>query len=135
MENGPLNSRNSYGKAWFDREHDAWYAGYWCKAGRQDSRKAHEKRLRALVSGGLTHEDAAAFLVRMAAEDRASFEGTADWSWRAKLHPATWLNGERWTDQAVTSKGPVIPAARGKDFMADVANVIGGRIARGDEPW
>jgi uncharacterized protein YdaU (DUF1376 family) len=63
LENeSPLQSKDPHGKAWFDREHDAWYASYWNRKDRKKSRVQYEIRVRALVKQGKTHEEAAAFL-------------------------------------------------------------------------
>jgi hypothetical protein len=94
---------SSPSKAWFDDKHEDWYStAYWLRTGRNDSRRAYEKRVRALVSKGACEdfETAAEFLKTQAINDRARFESTNDWDWRSRLHPATWLNGERWTDEA-----------------------------------
>ena len=97
VEDKPVEDKR--GKAWFDASFSRWYQQYWCKTGKVDARKAYEKRIKALVKNGSTHEATEQFLVSEAAEDRKRFEGTDDWDWRVKLHPATWLNGARWEDQ------------------------------------
>ena len=46
------------------------------------------------------------FLIEHAVSDRARFEPTEDWTWRSKLHPATWLRGRRWEDQTPVAVTP-----------------------------
>jgi hypothetical protein len=89
----------THGTVWFDREHDRWYLGYWNHTGKQNSRRAFEKRVKLLVKSGKSHDAAVDLLIELAARDRERFEPTSDWEWRARLHPATWLNGERWNDE------------------------------------
>jgi Helix-turn-helix domain len=87
-------------KAWFDERHETWYRNaYWNHAGKQNSRKAYEKAIGLLSRDGMDHEAAAKFLLLEAANDRKRFETTKDWEWRRNLHPATWLNGQRWEDE------------------------------------
>lgn len=94
----------TYGKAWYDEQHERWYQSYWRHVDKADSRKAYEKRIKALAAKGMGHENAAELLYDQAAADRARFEPTQDWDWRLKLHPATWLNGERWLDEPTKSR-------------------------------
>jgi hypothetical protein len=94
-------------KSWFNEKHETWYQdAYWNHTGKQDSRKAYEKIIGVLVKRGMSHDDAAKFLVLEAVNDRKRFELTEEWEWRARLHPATWLNGERWTDEPSTTAKP-----------------------------
>ncbi len=87
-------------KAWFDEQHALWYSAFWCHKGKAESRKAYEKALCRLVDrDGLNYNRARLLLGEKLTEDRAKFEGTQDWEWRVNLHPATWLNQERWTDE------------------------------------
>ncbi len=88
-------------KSWFDENHDVFYGGYWNHTSKQDSRRAYEKRVKQLVADqGMTHDEAAAFLVGERDAYRKRFEGVESWKWRKNLHPATWVNGEKWTDEA-----------------------------------
>lgn len=88
-------------KVWYDDQHGLWYSdSYWCRKGKADSRKAYEKAVNRFVDrDGANYNQAALSLRAKAVEDRRRFEGTQDWEWRANLHPATWLNQERWTDE------------------------------------
>jgi hypothetical protein len=89
-------------KSWYDQQHEKWYSEcYWTHVGKDDSRRAFEKRVNALViSKGMTTEAAVEFLREQAVLDRWRSEANVDvWSWRKKLHPATWLNGARWEDE------------------------------------
>ena len=90
------------GKIWYDRAHDLWYSGYWCHVGRNASRKAFEKRVK-ILSKSIT--DPVRYLCDERDADRARFEPTREWDWRSSLHPATWLNGERWNDQPSSQTG------------------------------
>jgi hypothetical protein len=87
---------------WFMANHDAWYLGaFWNHCGKIASRKAYVKCARKLMrEHGMTPPEAVQFLWDQAIADKARFLGTNDWAWRQNLHPATWLNGERWEDQA-----------------------------------
>jgi hypothetical protein len=81
---------------------DFWRV-WWNKTAKADAQKAWP---------AAAHSHGAAFLIEQALSDRARFEPTEDWSWRAKLHPATWLRGRRWEDQtpiAVPKKNGHIP--------------------------
>lgn len=69
---------------------DAWWDAWWNKTAKAAGRKAWQK---AAAKHG------AEFLLAQVVADRARFEPTATWDWRRNLHPATWLNGERWEDQ------------------------------------
>ena len=86
-------------KSWFDAAHLRWYEAFWNRKARGDSRKAYEKRVRVLVRKGTDYAGAEQFLMTAANADRAKYECTDDWKWRSKLHPATWLNGQRWEDE------------------------------------
>ena len=55
------------------------------------------------------------FLCAKAAEDKVKFEHTTDWEWRVNLHPATWLNQERWTD----IPGPVVEKKNDKQSQLE----------------
>ncbi len=100
-------------RGWFDAQHDRWYhKAFWNRKNRPSSRKAYEKRVRILVSvNKLSFEDAAEFLFNAAIMDRQRFEPTSDWGYRSKFHPATWLNGALWEDEA--NKDP--PKGNGKN--------------------
>jgi uncharacterized protein YdaU (DUF1376 family) len=93
---------NGHGKAFFDAEHERWYrTAYWCHKSKQASRKAFEKRVLALSKARHeTVEECIEFLHRMAKEYRERFAETRAWAWLVDLQPATWLNGERWEDEA-----------------------------------
>lgn len=96
----PVAPEEKRGKVWFDSEHQRWYTdAYWRHIGPRESRRAYEKRIRALVTSGSSFFDAAEFLFSQAIADKLRFAGTKDWDWRQNLLPATWLNGERWNDQ------------------------------------
>ena len=83
-----------------------WYAGFWNHTAKGKARAAYEKRLADLISKGSTSEEAAAFLIQAETEDRQRFEPTDAWEWRRNLHPATWLSGERWNDEAPAPSAP-----------------------------
>lgn len=89
-------------KAWFDQQHERWYTNaYWRHIGKSESRKAFEKRVCIIVDrDGLGYNVAVQFLIDAAVDDRRRFEPTEDWEWRQNMHPATWLNQERWRDEA-----------------------------------
>jgi hypothetical protein len=100
-------------KSWYDRQHDRFYEAYWRHIGRQDSRRAHEKCIGVLVKSGMTLKQAADFLPNQAVLDRQRFADSPDWEWRQNLHPATWLNGQRWRDEA-RARGPSVGARKSK---------------------
>lgn len=102
----PLAGKSPYTPRWYEQQHDRFYRSYWRRVGRKDSFRAFESRVKKLTKTGLAHEQAVEFLIARALEDRARFEATDEWSWRQKLHPATWLNGERWLDEAPSPKQP-----------------------------
>lgn len=87
-------------KSWYDSEHDRWYKAFWNRQGKAQSRKAYEKAINRLHDRDhLLYKAAMAYLDKMAVDDRARYDGTQDWEWRVKIHPASWLNQERWTDE------------------------------------
>lgn len=88
------------GKSWYDREHERWYKGFWNHTAKKASRVAFEKRVRLLVTTGKTPSEAVVFLCEQVSSDRGRFEPTEAWAWRQNMHPATWLNGARWEDEA-----------------------------------
>lgn len=98
-------------KRWYEEQHERWYSdAYWYKTGKLDSRKAFEKRINTLVDAkGWGYNQTAEFLCVRARDDRQRFENTEAWSWRVKLNPTTWLNGQRWEDEA-----PLAVAVGGK---------------------
>ena len=101
-------------KAWFDDNHEVWYRNaFWNHNGKQDSRRAYENAVGLLVRDGMDHEGAAKFLFLEATNDRKRFEPTKDWEWRARLHPATWLNGKRWEDEPAAAASPEPAKPRG----------------------
>lgn len=110
-------------KVWYDEKHDLWYSGaYWCRQKKQASRKAYEKAVnRQVDKHGAGYNSAVALLHSLAIEDRQRFEPTEVWDWRKNLHPATWLNGEMWTDEAVadTPKPTVRSISRAWDPTKD----------------
>lgn len=119
-------------KAWFDQQHDRWYdTAYWRHIGKAESRKAFEKRVCIIVDrDGIGYNAAVEFLIAMALDDRKRFEPTEDWEWRQNLHPATWLNQERWRDEAtiraIRSRDPTaIPQRKnkGQEFEDMVNNL------------
>ncbi len=67
----------------------------WWKVWWNHTAKAKAEKLWRSVSA----RHGAQFLIDAAIADRARFEGTPAWEWRANLHPTTWLNGKRWEDQ------------------------------------
>lgn len=93
--------------AWFDERHETWYSGsYWNHTGKTDSRRAFEKRAAAIsAERAITYEESVVFLCEMAKVDRGRFEHSDAWKWRKNLHPATWLNGSRWEDEAEAING------------------------------
>jgi len=86
---------------WIDQQHDSrFWAMYWNRSGKADSRRAFRKRVRALMAERkICIDEAIEFLCAAARKDRETWEPTEAWSWRANLHPATWLNGKRWEDE------------------------------------
>lgn len=88
------------GKRWFNASFERWWESYWNKTAKVKARAAYEKRVKILVSKGRTHEQAEEFLIAAAIDDRSRFELTDAWGWRVNLNPPTWLNQERWNDQA-----------------------------------
>lgn len=86
--------------AWFDRQHESWYREYWNHTGPKDSRRAYEKAAKGIAKTERVNlTEAVELLDRRRAEYRERFEDQESWSWRSKLHPATWLNGRRWEDE------------------------------------
>ena len=117
-------------KSFYDEEHEAWYRAFWNRQGKAQSRKAYEKAVnRAHDRDHLGYRAATLFLAKMVVDDKARFEGTQEWDWRANLHPATWLNQERWTDEA---KG--LPKKQ-MGFEEQVTADIQRRLANGEKPW
>ena len=94
------NGATSEFEHWLNEAHDAWYESYWRHVGRGNSRSAFGKRVKELMRTAMTKDQAVEFLTQQAAEDQKRFQGTSEWTWRQKLHPSTWLNGERWKDEA-----------------------------------
>lgn len=92
-------------KAWWDEQHDRWYQGYWNKQGKQDSRRAFEKAVIHLRDGYESREDVVWWLAKQRDDYRKRFEDSDQWEFKIKLHPATWLNGKRWEDQAPPANG------------------------------
>jgi hypothetical protein len=89
---------------WLDSQHDTrFWECYWRRVNKASSRVAFRKRVRSLVREGMTPDEAVDFLCQQARQDRERFEPTADWDWRSRLHPSTWLNGQRWNDEALGS--------------------------------
>lgn len=101
-------------KVWFDEQHDRWYLlAYWRHIGKHDSRKAFEKRVCGMVDAeSFGYNAAVEFLCGAALDDKKRFEHTEDWEWRQNLHPATWLNQERWKDEAKARDSPSAPRRR-----------------------
>jgi hypothetical protein len=97
-----IESQEGYpSSSWIRTHHDIWYREvYWCHQNKPRSLTAYDKRISTLMRNGhQTKESAHQFLIEKALEDLTKFRGTSDWDWRRKLHPATWLNGERWNDE------------------------------------
>ncbi len=120
----------------YDENHEKWYLeSYWCHKGKSASRKAYEKAVNLLHDrDGMGYGSAHLFLMAKATEDRGKFEHTEDWEWRVNLHPATWLNGQRWTDEVNTS----VPSHRQngrKSFVDDVERVIQRNLEETGKPW
>lgn len=88
---------------WYDSAHEAWYQSFWNHKAKAASRIAFEKRVNLLVDKDKrmngVYKMAYVFLARMVQDDQSRFEGTEDWESRVRMHPATWLNKERWTDE------------------------------------
>lgn len=100
---------------WIHEQHDLWYArAFWNKKDKEASRRAYAKRVKILVASGMTHQEAVKFLWDQAIADRERFLGTPEWDWRQNMHPATWLNGERWEDQPRARDSPTGPALKNK---------------------
>ncbi len=101
---------------WLTRQHDSqFWPSYWRHVNKQASQAAFRKRVRTLCrERQLAPEDAVKFLVTQARLDRERFEPTQDWEWRGKLHPATWLNGERWNDEAASVSPPTPRPTKGE---------------------
>lgn len=88
-------------KLWYDSAHEAFYAAFWCHQKKTASRKAFERAVNRIHDRDkLGYNASVLFLSQMRSEDRGRFEGTKAWEWRVNLHPASWLNGELWTDEA-----------------------------------
>jgi hypothetical protein len=83
--------------AWWDAAFKRWYAVYWNHTAKDNARRAFERRVKAMKQ---TPAAAVEALIKLAELDRRRFENTDSWDWREKMHPATWLNQERWTDEA-----------------------------------
>jgi hypothetical protein len=78
-----------------------FYEHYWNHTGRAVARKAYDRKVKEIGKAKkLDYTAVANGLLRHVQADRRRFEGTDAWEWRKNLHPATWLNQERWTDQA-----------------------------------
>lgn len=109
---GKPNRPTTPGRYWFDQQHEKFYKAYWRHVGKQESRKAYEKRIRILVKGkSLSFDDASAFLMNQASIDRQKWEPTDQWDkWRKDLHPSTWLNGCRWEDEPPQASSRDSPA-------------------------
>jgi hypothetical protein len=87
-------------KIWYDQSFGDWYQGYWNHTGRAAARKAYEKAINVQVDREHVKYNAAKlFLEIQRQHDQLRFESTEQWEWRQNLHPATWLNGARWTDE------------------------------------
>ncbi len=106
-------------KIWYSQAFDEWYSDYWRKAGRQDADKAYVKAVNRLVDTKAVagYNAAKLYLERQKIEFRQRFENTTDWDSNGKLHASTWLNGQRWTDEASPSRAglavvPRRPATR-----------------------
>lgn len=82
-------------------EFERWYGVYWNHTGKAAAFLAFERRLRK--NKLQRPSEVAEYLIRLTRADRERFEDTDSWEWRKNLHPATWLNQERWTDQAPES--------------------------------
>lgn len=74
-----------------------WWAVWWNKTAKVAAQKAWPS---------VAAQYGAQFLVGQVAADRARFESTPQWEWRANLHPATWLRGHRWEDQLPPAVAP-----------------------------
>ncbi len=93
---------------WLDAQHDQWHAAFWNRTAKKPSRRAYEKRIKALVADYAKADKeakradlyvkAAAFLTSERDSYRRRFENTDAWDSSVKIYPATWLNDERWTD-------------------------------------
>ena len=102
---------------------ESWWAAWWNKNAKADARKAWVAAERKY---------GAQFLIDQVAADRARFEGTDSWSWRANLHPATWLRGARWEDQLPPT---VARPGRRPDMVAQVSDSIESSLRKGESPW
>ncbi len=117
--------------SWFDEQHDRFYDGaYWKKVDRSASKKAFKKQVCRMVDKDHRgYRESAEFLISAAIADKARSEHTEDWNWRQNLHPATWLNGSRWTDQASSSP------KKQMGFVDQVTAEIERKLANGENPW
>ena len=122
---GPEGAATGITDAWLDRHHDqTFWPVYWRRVNKRASQTAFRKRVRTLCrEQDLTPEEAVTFLCDQAALDRQRFEPTPDWEWRERLHPATWLNGERWNDEAPKETAPAT-GARSIDQRATEARQL-----------
>lgn len=75
---------------------DAFWQGVPNKIGKGAARKAYA----SAIKGGATHDEIVAGLPGYAAYEQRR-RGQSEYR---PLHPATWLNGERWTDEHGTAK-------------------------------
>jgi 5-methylcytosine-specific restriction endonuclease McrA len=118
--------------SWILEQHNRWYAAYWNHTDRKASLAAYKKRIKALVSGkGMSPEAAVEFLFNSSVLYKQRFENAESWSWRKNLHPATWLNGERWEDECSEADARASPdkfvykstrdsmSERAQEFMDD----------------
>ncbi len=107
---------------WMEMNHEHWYRNaFWNHVGKEASKKAYGKRIKALIDKeGMSADAAAEFLFQAATDDRKRFEHTPDWEWRVRLNPATWLNGCRWDDQPAR-KAVASVAPRRKSLIEELA--------------
>lgn len=99
-------SRKRPQKVWYDQHYPEWYKdAFWNHSKKVAGRKAYEKAINLKVDRDkFGYNQARLFLAEQARQYRGRFETTESWSWRANLLPASWLNGELWTDEL----GPVV---------------------------
>jgi hypothetical protein len=120
------------GATWFDEQHENWYRNaYWRHTNFKASRLAYEKVIRKMTKSDEGFDECAALLFQAAVDDKTRFQGTPDWEWRQNLHPATWLNGERWLDEAKARGQPSVQSKK-VGFVESVRQEFGKQLARGE---
>lgn len=83
-----------------DESHDEFYRGYWRHVAKKQSRKAWPGAIvKVTKAKKIQAADASRFLIDQMLSQRREMESRSDLDWLEKMHPASWLNGERWEDE------------------------------------